>query len=157
MPRHQYKRKQVKIDPLYGSFEIAKLINFVMVDGKKSVAQELVYDALEQMKKENEDPTRILYQAIENVAPNHEVKPRRLGGASYLVPIEVRKERRIFLALNWIIQAAKSRSNKEFHSFTDKLAAEILEASKNQGQAVTKKLQTEKLAEANKAFSHLKW
>jgi len=98
-----------------------------------------------------------LRQAIDNVSPLHEVKPRRLGGASYLVPIEVRRERKLFLALNWLIEAARSKSNKEYHSFDKKLLTEILEAAKNQGNAVAKKLQTEKLAEANKAFSHLKW
>lgn len=157
MPRHFYKKRTIRKDPIYGSYEVAKLINYVLVDGKKSVAQKIVYDIFDELKKNNQDPLRLLSQAIDNVAPTYEVKPRRLGGASYLVPIEVRKERKLFLALNWIVNAAKARSNKEYHSFEKKLLTELIEASKNQGQAVAKKLQTEKLAEANKAFSHLKW
>jgi len=157
MPRHQYKKAPVKSDKIYDNFELAKFINYVMIDGKKTVAEKVVYKVLDQLKKEGVDPLRIFHQAVENVAPNHEVKPRRLGGASYLVPIEVRRSRKLYLAANWIINAAKTRSNKEFRSFSDKLKAEILDASKNQGAAVTKKTQTEKLAETNKAFSHLKW
>lgn len=157
MPRHFYKKKEVKADPLYNSVVVTKLINYMMKDSKKKVAQKLVYQVLERIKKEDKDPIEILTEAVQNVAPHYEVKPRRLGGASYLVPIEVRRERKLFLALNWIIEAAKSRSNKEFHTFSDKLYAELIEAAKNQGQAVNKRLQTEKLAEANKAFAHLRW
>ena len=157
MPRHLYKKNQTKPDSIYNSLEVAKLINYIMENGNKKVAQRLVYQAFDRIKKENKDPIEILLQAIRNVAPNYEVKPRRLGGASYLVPIEVRRERKIFLALNWIIEAARSRLNKEFHTFVDKLYSELLEASNNQGQAVNKRLQTEKLAEANRAFAHLKW
>lgn len=157
MPRRSYKRQKVRKDPVYGSLEVAKLINYCMVDGKKTVAEHIVYDVIDELKKINEDPLKVLHMALSNVSPAHEVKPRRLGGASYLVPIEVRQERKLFLALNWIIDAARARSNKEFHTFSKKLLTELLEASKNQGQAVAKKAQTEKLAEANKAFSHLKW
>lgn len=157
MPRHSYKKRTIRKDPVYGSREVSKLIDYVMTDGKKSVAQKIVYSIFNELKKNNQDPLRLLSQALENVSPTYEVRPRRLGGASYLVPTEVRKERKLFLALNWIIDAAKARSNKEFHTFGKKLLAEFLDASKNQGQAVAKKLQTEKVAEANKAFSHLKW
>lgn len=157
MPRRPYKKTATKFDPVYKSLEVEKLVNYIMQDGKKTVAQRIVYDVFETLKKEQKDPLKILHQAINNVAPNFEVKPRRLGGASYLVPIEVRKERRLFLALNWIVQAAKSRSSKEYKSFAKKLYVELTEAAENQGQAVTKRLQTEKLAEANKAFAHLKW
>lgn len=157
MPRHAYKRSKTKPDKLYHSLEVAKFINYVMLDGKKAVAEKLVYEAFEKLKKEGQDPLKIFHQAIDNVSPIHEVKPRRLGGASYLVPIEVRHDRRLYLALNWIVNAAKGRSNKEFHSFSDKLIAELTDAAKNVGAAVTKKAQTEKLAETNKAFSHLKW
>jgi small subunit ribosomal protein S7 len=157
MPRHQYKRLYTKEDPIYNSLEVAKLINYVMEDGKKTIAQSIVYGAMDEIKKQGEDPLKVIYKAINNVAPNQEVKPKRLGGASYLVPIEVRQERKLYLAFNWIVDAAKGRSNKEFHSFKDKLLTELLEASKNQGTAVAKKQQAEKLAEANKAFSHLKW
>lgn len=157
MPRHNYKKRPVKKDKLYNSLEVAKLINYLMINGKKSVAEGIIYKVMEELKKESDDPIKLLHLAIDNVSPIHEVKPRRLGGASYLVPIEVRRERKLKLALNWIIDAAKSRSNKEFHTFDKKLLVEIIEASKNQGQAVAKKQQTEKLADANKAFSHLKW
>ncbi len=157
MPRHQYKRKYAKPDPIYNSLEVTKLINYIMVDGKKSVAQNIVYGAMDELKKQGEDPMKVVYKAVNNVAPNQEVKPRRLGGASYLVPTEVRQDRKLYLAFNWIVEAARGRSNKEFHTFKEKLLTELLEASKNQGTAVAKKQQAEKLAEANKAFSHLKW
>ncbi len=157
MPRRFYKKQTVSDDPVYTSHEVAKLINYVMIDGKKSVAERVVYDMMNELKKDGKDAMSILRQAVSNAAPIHEVRPRRLGGASYLVPTEVRKERKLYLALNWIVDAARARSNKEFDSFTKKLIAEILEAANGQGQAVAKKAQTEKLAEANKAFAHLKW
>lgn len=157
MPRHNYKKKQVDSDIIYDSFEISKFINYVMLDGKKSTAQRIIYSVLKEIKKTEKNPLEILRTAINNVAPNFEVKPRRLGGASYLVPTEVRRERRVYLALNWIINAATARSNKEFRTYSQKLLAEILDAAKNQGAAVAKKQQTEKLADANKAFTHLKW
>lgn len=157
MPRHSYTKNLTKDDPMYDSHEVAKLINYIMVDGKKSIARGHVYSMMESLKKQGKDPMDVLSTAIANVAPTHEVKPRRLGGASYLVPTEVRRERKLFLALNWIVEAARSRSNKEYRSFQKKLESEILEAASNQGQAVAKRAQTEKLADANKAFSHLKW
>lgn len=157
MPRHSYKKTRIKPDKIYNSHEVAKLISYLMISGERSVAEKIVYKMLEELKKKEEDPVRTLRQAIDNASPNYEVKPRRLGGASYLVPIEVRRDRKLFLALNWIIDAAKARSNKEFHFFYKKLLAEIVEASKNQGQGVAKKQSVEKLAETNKAFSHLKW
>ncbi|PIZ67135.1 30S ribosomal protein S7 [Candidatus Roizmanbacteria bacterium CG_4_9_14_3_um_filter_33_18] len=157
MPRHSYKKRVFKKDKLFDSIEVAKLINYIMINGKKSVAEGLVYKVMDELKKQSDEPLKLLHLAIENVSPIHEVKPRRLGGASYLVPIEVRRERKLKLALNWIIDAAKARANKEFHTFDKKLLVEIVEASKNQGAAVAKKAQTEKLADANKAFSHLKW
>src|SRR3990167_3063041 len=141
MPRHQYKKRKAMSDPVYESFEVEKLISYIMEDGKKN---------------EN-DALLTLNKAISNVMPDREVRPRRLGGASYLIPTEIQKSRRLYLALNWIINAAQGKSNKEFHSFSDKLTAEVIEASKNQGNAVAKKQQTEKLAEQNKAFAHLKW
>ncbi len=157
MPRHQYKKRTQKVDAVYDTFEVAKLINYIMVDGKKSVAQDIVYTMLENLKKEENDALLTLNKALNNVMPDREVRPRRLGGASYLVPTEVRRDRKLYLALNWIIEGASSRSNKEFHSFAEKLTAEINEAAKNQGAAVAKRQQTEKLAEQNKAFGHLKW
>ncbi len=157
MPRHRYKKIKIKPDKVYQSFEVAKLINYIMKNGEKKVAEKIVYSAFDEIKNKGEDPIKIFYQAITNTSPQMEVKPRRLGGASYLVPTDVRKERKLFLSLNWIIEAASSRSNKEYNSFYKKLSAELLDASKNQGQAVAKKQQTEALAEKNKAFSHLRW
>ena len=157
MPRRSYKRQRPKAEPVYNSIEVAKLINYLMVDGKRTVAENVVYSAMEELKKDGQDALTVLKQAISNVSPTYEVKPRRLGGASYLVPTEVRKDRKLFLSLNWILTAASSRSNKEYPAFYKKLVAEIQEAAANTGQAVSKRAQTEKLADANKAFSHLKW
>jgi len=157
MPRRPYKKITILPDPVYGSKVVSKLINYVMIDGKKTVAKKIVYQVLDEIKKQGMDPIITLEEAIKNTAPNFEVKPRRLGGASYMVPIEVRKERKLFLSLNWIIDAAKSRPNKQYNTFAKKLLAEILDAYNNVGQAVAKRQQTEKLAEANKAFAHLKW
>jgi len=157
MPRHQYKRRTATPDSVYKSFEVAKLINYIMKDGKKTVAELLVYSMLENIKKEDNDPLITLNKAISNVTPDKEVRPRRLGGASYLVPTDIREDRKMHLALNWIIEAARARSNKEFNSFDLKLAEEIKEAAKRQGHAFAKRQQTEKLAAQNKAFSHLKW
>lgn len=157
MPRHQYKRQTASPDAVYDSYEVSKLINYVMKDGKKTVAQKLVYAMLEEIKKEDNDALMTLGKAISNVTPDKEVRPRRLGGASYLVPTDIREDRKIYLALNWIIDAAQTRSNKEYNSFALKLAAEIKEAAKRQGPAFAKRQQTEKLAAQNKAFSHLKW
>ena len=157
MPRRPYKKRRVKRDDIYNNLEVEKLITYIMKDGKKTVAQKIVYSVFEKVKKENKDPLRLLNQALANVAPNYEVRPRRLGGASYLVQIEVRPERKIFLALNWIIQKASAKSNKEFKTFEDKLYRELTDAANNQGDAVNKRIETEKLAEANKAFAHLKW
>lgn len=157
MPRHGFKRQPVAPDPLYKSIEVAKFINYITRDGKKSVAEHIVYNVFKKFEDEKKEPLKILRQAISYVAPLHEVKPRRLGGASYLVPIEVRRERKLFLALNWIIDAANTRSNKEYRTYENKLYVELDEASRNLGNAVVKRTQTEKLAEANKAFAHLKW
>lgn len=157
MPRHAYKRLDVNPDEVYNSYEVAKLINYIMIDGKRSVARRVVYDALEQLRTDDEDPVRFLLKALGNVTPTTEVRPRRLGGASYLVPVEVRKSRKLYLSMNWLIDAARKRSNKEYHTFTEKLVAEIRDAAQNLGNAIAKKQQTEKMAEANKAFSHLKW
>mgnify|MGYP003875597615 CR=1 FL=1 len=157
MPRHFYKKRVIKPDGIYNSFEVTKLINYITRDGKKTVAEKIVYSVLERIRKEGKNPLEVLHQAINNVAPNFEVRPRRLGGASYLVPVEVGRERKLFFALKWIIKAAIDRSSKECKTFADKLYTELNDAAKNQGQAVAKKAQTEKLAEANKAFAHLKW
>ncbi|KKQ38696.1 MAG: 30S ribosomal protein S7 [Candidatus Roizmanbacteria bacterium GW2011_GWA2_37_7] len=157
MPRRQYKHRKAHIDPVYDSYEVSKLISYVMKDGKRSVAEQIVYSTLTSLQDEDNDPLVTLSKAVSNVTPEKEVRPRRLGGASYLVPTDLRENRKIYLALNWIIEAAQARSNKEFHSFDVKLAAEIKEAAKRQGAAFAKRQQTEKLASQNRAFSHLKW
>lgn len=157
MPRRFYKKRPNKQDPVYQSEEVAKLINYVMKDGKKSVTQNLVYSVLNTFAEKKLDPLAVLHKAIQNVAPTREVRPKRVGGASYLVPQETRSERRIFLAFNWIINAAISRSSKEYKSFDKKLFAEIMDAYHEQGEAVNKRRQVEKLAEANKAFAHFRW
>lgn len=155
MPRRPYKKIGVEKDKLYKSAEVAKLINYIMRDGKKSVAEKMVYKALAAIKEDN--PVDVLKTVIRNVAPTLEVKPKRVGGASYLVPVETRPTRRIFLAFNWLIEGAQSRSNKEYASFDKKLAAELKDAYKGEGGAIAKKKQIEKLAEANRAFAHFKW
>ncbi|HNQ31755.1 MAG TPA: 30S ribosomal protein S7 [Candidatus Woesebacteria bacterium] len=157
MPRRAYKKTTTHPDPVYDSFEVSKLINYIMYDGKKSVARAIVYEVLERLKEIEADPTRALTRAIANVTPTMEVRPRRLGGASYMVPTEVRKDRKLFLALNWIVEGARARSNKEYHTFTDKLVAELKDAINSVGSAYNKKLSVEKQAEQNKAFAHLKW
>jgi len=157
MPRRKYKKTTTKLDVMYESREVAKLINYIMKDGKKTIAQKIVYAAFNDIKESKSEPTEVLRQAIENVAPNFEVKPKRVGGASYLVPMETRPTRKIFLALNWIINAAMARPSKEFKTADKKLVAELVEASQGLGEAVNKRKQVEKLAEANKAFSHFRW
>jgi small subunit ribosomal protein S7 len=157
MPRRTYKKRKTGYDLIYKSKETAKLINYIMRDGKKSVAEKLIYSAFDTIKQQNLNPIEVLHRAIKNVAPLQEVKPRRVGGASYLVPSETSNERKLFLAFNWIIKAASARSNKEYHSFDQKLSAELIDAYQEEGEAVAKKRQVEKLAEANKAFAHFRW
>ncbi|MDZ7587135.1 MAG: 30S ribosomal protein S7 [Patescibacteria group bacterium] len=145
-------------DPIYNSRLVAKVINIVMKAGKKTVAQKQVYNALEILKtKTKDDPLNVLRQALDNVKPSMEVRSRRIGGAAYQVPSPVRGDRKESLSIRWIINAARSRSNREFHRFSAKLAAELLDALNNQGGAIEKKTQMTKMAEANKAFSHFRW
>lgn len=146
-------------DPIYNSRTLAKFINKVMWDGKKSVAQGLVYKALEIIEKQSgKSPITVFDLALANVAPRMEVRPRRVGGASYQVPTEVRGDRKEALAVRWIIEAARKRSNKEFKDgFAAKLAQELMDAANSQGAAIKKKEDTLRMAEANKAFSHFRW
>ncbi len=160
MPRTgKTKKRQISPDPIYQSPLVTKLVNKVMKDGKKSIAQKQVYKSLEILAKQTktDDPVAVLRQAIDNVKPSMEVRSRRVGGAAYQVPMPVRGERREALAIRWIIQAARNRSNSEYHHFYDKLTAELLDANKGQGGAVDRKTQTLKVAEANRAFSHFRW
>ncbi|MBI4036430.1 30S ribosomal protein S7 [Candidatus Daviesbacteria bacterium] len=145
-------------DPIYNSRLLHRFINKVMKDGKKDLAQRLVYLALDQIKKaKGEDVLKVFEQAVSNVSPKMEVRPRRVGGASYQVPAEVRGDRREALAIRWIIEGAKSRPNKEFHHFYEKLAAELQDASQNTGWAIKKKDDMQKVAAANRAFAHFRW
>ena len=145
------KRKLIP-DPKFGSEEVAKLINYVMYDGKKSIAQTVVYDAFEVMKeKTKQEPTVIFDLALKNVMPSLEVKSRRVGGANYQVPMSVRGERRLILALRWILLAARTKKGRRMAL---KLADELIAASNNEGDAVKKKLDVQRMAEANRAFAH---
>lgn len=128
-----------------------------MKDGKASVAQKLVYKALEQIKEKGKEPVEVFKEAVQNVQPLMTVRPRRVGGASYQVPTPVKGDRRISLAIKWLILEARKRPNREYHTFDQKLAAEILDASERQGGAVKKKEVVHKMAEANKAFAHFRW
>lgn len=153
------KIKPVQPDPLYESQGLTKLINRVMYDGKKTVAQKQVYRALDLVKTKTNtpNPLDIFNQAIQNITPKMEVRSRRVGGAAYQVPMPVRPNRAISLAVRWLINEARKRPNTEFHTFSEKLAAELIDASHNEGGAIQKKLTTHKMAEANKAFAHFRW
>ena len=148
-------RREILPDPKYGSETLAKFINMVMMRGKKSVAERIVYGALEQIaSKGGEDPMEVLNKALENVRPVVEVKSRRVGGATYQVPVEVRPVRRNTLAMRWMIDAARKRGEK---SMAQRLAGEIMDAANNRGTAVKKREDTHRMAEANKAFAHYRW
>ncbi|KKQ67443.1 MAG: 30S ribosomal protein S7 [Candidatus Daviesbacteria bacterium GW2011_GWA2_38_24] len=151
-------KRVLENDPIYNSRLVTRFINKIMKDGKKSVAQRLVYDALAQIEQATgKNPLSTFDAAIANVSPKMEVRPRRVGGASYQVPTEVRGDRKEALAIRWLIAAADSRSNKEYKSFSKKLAAEILDAAKGTGVAIKKKEDTLRMAESNRAFSHFRW
>ena len=141
-------------DPKHGSQMISRFINMVMQSGKKSVAEGIVYGAIDQISQKHATPIEIVEKALSNVAPAVEVKSRRVGGATYQVPVEVRASRRTALAMRWLIEAARKRSE---NSMPRKLAAELLEASENRGGAVKKREETHRMADANKAFSHYRW
>jgi len=152
------KIRTIGTDPKFDSLLVAKVINRVMVSGKKTIAQRHVYQALEEAaKKTKKEPLIVLGEAIANIKPQMEVRPRRIGGAAYQIPVPVSSRRQDSLAIRWLIEAARSRPNKEFHTFTEKLTAEIVDATKNEGLAIKKKEDTHKMAEANKAFSHFRW
>ncbi|NBV77527.1 30S ribosomal protein S7 [bacterium] len=153
MRRPVKNRKQPQPDEVYGSFKVAKLINYVMERGKKDTATRIVYKVMEELKKDG-DPVALLDQALENAGPEVEVRSRRVGGANYQVPVPVRPERRLALALRWIVEAAEGTKGKPMH---ESLTAELKAAIKNEGAAVTKKDTTKRMAEANKAFAHFAW
>ena len=156
--RHaKVQKRQVNVDPIYTNVMVTKLINNIMKDGKKTVAQTLVYNAFKLISQKEQDPMQIFEKALQNVGPKVEVKARRIGGANFQVPTEVRSDRRSALALRWIIEAARKRPNKEYHTFEEKLAAELTAAANNEGEAVRKRDLALRQAEANKAFSHFRW
>ncbi len=157
MPRKgAVARREVAPDPVHNSVVVHRLVNKVTMRGKKSLAEQIVYGAFDQVKERTgQDPLKVLDRALHNVMPVLEVRPRRVGGATYQVPIEVRQERRMSLGLRWLVDYARARKDKR--TMTDKLVAEILDASGGQGGAVKKREDTHRMAEANKAFAHYRW
>jgi|TARA_B110000971_G_C19927938_1_gene462515 small subunit ribosomal protein S7 len=152
--RAQIKR-QVEADPIYGTKVITKFINSLMIDGKKTVAEKIVYKTFDIIKeKTKQDPLDVFNEAIKNVRPNLEVKSRRVGGATYQVPVEVRSDRGQALAIRWLIESSKKRGDK---TMQERLSKEFLDASTNKGSAIKKKEDVHKMAEANKAFAHFRW
>ncbi|MBI4078910.1 MAG: 30S ribosomal protein S7 [Candidatus Levybacteria bacterium] len=147
----------VALDKVYNNRLVTKFINRLMRDGKKSAAQSVFYGAFAILDQKQQKPLEVFEKAVQNVGPKTEVKARRVGGASYQVPQEVRADRRVSLAIRWIIQAARDRSSKEYHTFAEKLSAEFLDASQNQGAAIKKRDTVHRMAEANRAFSHFRW
>lgn len=156
MPRKgNTPKREVLPDPVYGNLVVAKLINSIMLDGKKGVAQAIVYDAFDMMKKQTgEEPIEVFEKAMNNIMPVVEVKARRVGGANYQVPIEVRAERRQTLGLRWLTKYTRARGEKTMY---ERLAKELMDAANNTGGSVKKKEDTHKMAEANKAFAHYRW
>lgn len=156
MPRkREVKKREVLPDPKYHDMLIAKFVNGIMRRGKKSSAESIFYRSLDIVKeKTHSDPVKVFGQAMNNVKPLIEVRPRRVGGATYQVPVEVRPERKVALAIRWIIGFAKARSEK---TMEEKLSAELIDAANNRGAAIKKKEDTHKMAEANKAFAHYRW
>lgn len=159
MPRSKsIKRRKLEPDPLYNSLLVARIINRSMTDGKKSVAMQNIYKALELVeKKSKQKAIEALEDAIKNITPQMEVRSRRVGGAAYQVPMPVKTHRGATLAVRWLVIEANKRSNKEYHTFAEKMAAEILDALEEAGGAVQKKVNAHKMAEANKAFAHFRW
>lgn len=156
MPRKgPVSRREVIADPIYNNVMVSRLINKVMLDGKKGVAERIVYDALETVReKSGKDAMEVFEAALKNIMPVLEVKARRVGGANYQVPIEVRPERRLTLGLRWLVNYSRQRNEK---TMSEKLANEILDAANNAGASVKKREDTHKMAEANKAFAHYRW
>ena len=156
MPRKRLiPKKKLNPDPVYNSLSVSKFTNMIMLDGKKRVAEKILYSALEILAKNSkEDPIAMMDKALQNVSPSVEVKSRRVGGSNYQVPVEVNTKRKQSLAMRWILEAADKRNEK---TMKKKLAAELLDAYDNKGSAVKKREDVHKMAEANKAFSHYRW
>ena len=156
MPRRGFiPKREVLPDPVYGTVVVTKLINQIMLDGKRGVAQQVCYDAFETIaEKSGKEANEVFQQALANVMPQLEVKARRVGGATYQVPMEIRPERRQTLALRWLVSFSRTRGER---SMAERLAAEIIDASNNAGNAVKRREDTHRMAEANKAFAHYRW
>ncbi|MAB12358.1 30S ribosomal protein S7 [Parvibaculum sp.] len=153
--RHRAEKREVIPDAKYGDLVLAKFMNSLMYDGKKSVTERIIYGAFDKMQdKAGVDPLRTFHEALENVMPAIEVRSRRVGGATYQVPVEVRPERRRALAIRWVITAARARNET---TMVDRLSGELLDAANNRGAAVKKREDTHRMAEANRAFSHYRW
>lgn len=158
MPRGgRITKRKVEGDPVYGNRLVSRFTNRLMQDGKKSTAQRVMNQAFELIKEKKSDPVEVFEAAMRNVSPKMEVRSRRVGGANYQVPIEVRGDRKEALAIRWVITAAKSRPSTEYHTMAEKLAAEFSDAANNTGAAIKKRDDTHRMAEANKAFSHFRW
>ncbi len=155
--RHRAEKREVLPDPKFGDIVLSRFMNVLMYDGKKSVAESIVYAAMDTLKKKggaNSDPLRLFHEAMDNVKPAVEVRSRRVGGATYQVPVEVRSERRQALAIRWLIESARKRGE---HTMEERLSAELMDAANNRGSAVKKREDTHRMAEANRAFSHYRW
>ena len=153
--RRRAERREVLPDPRYGDRTLNKFMNNIMRDGKKSVAESIVYGAMEHIEsRARRNPLEVFHRALENVKPSLEVRSRRVGGATYQIPVEVRPERRDALGIRWLIRAARARGEKTMRG---RLAGELLDASDQRGEAVKKRVDTHKMAEANRAFSHYRW
>ncbi|WP_455475207.1 30S ribosomal protein S7 [Bartonella sp. B17] len=153
--RHRAEKREINPDPKFGDLVITKFMNAIMFDGKKSVAERIVYGALDVVEnKVKSDPVALFHKALENVAPHIEVRSRRVGGATYQVPIDVRPDRRQALAIRWLIAAARGRNET---TMIDRLSGELVDAASNRGSAVKKREDVHRMAEANRAFSHYRW
>ena len=153
--RHKAERREVNPDPKFNDLVVSKFMNSIMKEGKKSVAERIVYGALDRMQsRAKSDPIQLFHTALDNVMPAIEVRSRRVGGATYQVPVEVRNERRQALAIRWLITAARGRNE---NTMEERLSGELLDAANNRGTAVKKREDTHKMAEANRAFSHYRW
>ncbi len=153
--RHRAEKREITPDAKFGDQVVTKFMNCLMYDGKKSAAERIVYGAFDQMQsKTSQDPVQLFHDALNNVMPAVEVRSRRVGGATYQVPVEVRPERRRALAIRWLIAASRARNEK---TMTDRLAGELLDAANNRGSAIKKREDTHRMAEANRAFSHYRW
>jgi small subunit ribosomal protein S7 len=153
--RHRADNREIFPDPKFGDVVVTKFMNVVMHDGKKSVAESIVYGAFESIEaRVKQNPVTVFHQALDNVAPSIEVRSRRVGGATYQVPVEVRPDRRQALAIRWLLTASRARNEK---TMVDRLSNELIDASNNRGNAVKKREDTHRMAEANRAFSHYRW